>query len=227
MVNRIQRIFLVASFCYLYGVSAIAAENTNTAEQNSTEQTDKTSPKNVYEPKIERQTIEEALIDDEDFELGLFFGILNIEDFGSTELSGARFAYHVNEDFFININYATATAGLTSDEELFNIIRFTADQRNYEYYDFSVAWNVLPGEAFFTDESTVNTSFYLVAGIGNTEFAGNTEYTYIVGAGYKILYNDWLAINLDTRDHMFNTDLNGSSKRVHNIEFSVGLSVFF
>jgi outer membrane beta-barrel protein len=218
MDNGIQRIFLtvfISTVMYLSSAQLMAAEEPVN------------EPNKIYNPELERQVIDEALIDDEDFELGLFFGVLGIEDFGASELYGFKAAYHINEDFFINLNYAQAKAGLTSDEELFGIIRFTDDERQYQYYDFSIGWNLLPGEGFVWKDYALNTSFYLIAGVGNTEFAGNTEFTYIVGAGYKILYNDWMAVNLDTRDHMFNAELTGSPKRTHNLEFSLGISFYF
>ncbi len=218
MDNGIQRIFLALLVCGAFSLSSSLAI---AAEEPANE------PNKIYNPELERQVIDEALIDDEDFELGLFFGVLSIEDFGASELYGLKAAYHVNEDFFLNINFARAKAGLTSDEQLFGIIRFTDEDRQYEYYDFSIGWNVLPGEGFIWEDYALNTSFYLIAGVGNTDFAGNTEFTYIVGAGYKILYNDWLAINLDTRDHMFNAELTGTSKRTHNLEFSLGISFYF
>ena len=218
MDNRIQRIFLKLALSSLLGGLSVGAWAAESQPNN---------PDEIYSPEIDQQVVKEDLIDDENFEFGLSYGQLNIEDFGASTLVGVRAAFHINEDFFLSISGGQATAGLTSDEQLFNIIRFTDDERKYTYYDISIGWNILPGEAFIGEATALNTAFYIVAGVGNTEFAGSTEFTYVVGAGYRILLNDWLAFNLDTRDHLFNTDFNGETKLAHNFEVSLGLSVFF
>ena len=67
----------------------------------------------------------------------------------------------------------------------------------------------------------------LVGGVGNTDFAGDDYFTVTLGAGYRMLPIDAVAINFDVRDHMFDSDLLGDSKITHNIEFSMGLNFFF
>ena len=47
------------------------------------------------------------------------------------------------------------------------------------------------------------------------------------GVGYRLAATDWLALRIDVRDHMFETDLLGSEELTHNIEFSGGLTIFF
>ena len=46
----------------------------------------------VIKPDLERRTITEADIDSEDFEAGVFVGVMSIEDFGSNVVYGARLA---------------------------------------------------------------------------------------------------------------------------------------
>ena len=55
----------------------------------------------MISPELERRTITEADIDSEDFEVGAFVGVMSIEDFGSNVVYGARGAYHITEDFFV------------------------------------------------------------------------------------------------------------------------------
>ena len=43
----------------------------------------------------------------------------------------------------------------------------------------------------------------------------------------QVLANDWLAIRIDARDHVFDVDLLGESQTNHNLEFTGGLSIFF
>jgi hypothetical protein len=42
-----------------------------------------------------------------------------------------------------------------------------------------------------------------------------------------LLITDWLALHLDVRDHVFETDLTGRVKNVHNIEATLGFTTFF
>ncbi|WMS88506.1 outer membrane beta-barrel domain-containing protein [Pleionea litopenaei] len=215
MDNWIQRIFLGI-------VISLSAFNLSAAEQDSDD------PSKIFEPKIERQAVDEALIDDEDFEVGIVFGTLGIEDFGAAELYGVRFNYFINEDFFLQVNAGSAKAGLSSAEQLFPGNVLISNDKDFQYYDLNLGWNILPGEAFWGDEVAVNTSFYFVVGAGNTSFLDNKEFTLTYGAGYRALLNDWLAFSVDTRNHRFNSEYPvGEVKSTHNLEFSFTLSAFF
>ena len=86
----------------------------------------------------------------EDFEVGGFFGFLSIEDLGTNPVYGARVAYHVTEDIFLEAAVGTSKADKTSYELLSgNVQLLTEDQREYTYYNLSAGFNLLPGEAFF------------------------------------------------------------------------------
>ncbi|MEJ2693314.1 MAG: outer membrane beta-barrel domain-containing protein [Candidatus Thiodiazotropha sp.] len=182
----------------------------------------------VVQPEIARREIIEPDIDEEDFEVGAFAGFLSIEDFGTSPVYGFRLAYHVTEGVFLEAAVGTSTADKTSYELLSgNVQLLTEDERDLTYYNLSVGYNLLPGEAFFFGRFALNSQFYLIAGAGTTQFAGNDEFTVNVGAGYRLLLTDWLALHLDARDHMFETDLLGLTKTTHNIELHGGLTIFF
>ena len=182
----------------------------------------------VVQPEVARREIVEPDIDEEDFEVGAYVGFLSIEDFGTSPVYGARLAYHVSEDFFLEAAVGTSTADETSYELLSgNVQLLTDDERDFNYYNLSLGVNLLPGEAFLFNRYAYNSQFYLIAGVGTTRFAGNDEFTVNVGAGYRLLFNDWLALHLDARDHMFESDLLGETKTTHNIEVHGGLTIFF
>jgi outer membrane beta-barrel protein len=103
----------------------------------------------------------------------------------------------------------------------------TEDQRDYTYYNLSVGYNVLPGEAFVNRNVAFNTALYLIAGLGSTEFAGDDRRTLNFGAGYRFLAKDWVALHLDVRDHVFDIDVTGEDKETHNIEVHGGITFFF
>ncbi len=90
-----------------------------------------------------------------------------------------------------------------------------------------MGYNLFPGETFVTQNLTFNSAFYLVAGAGNTDFASDNHFTFTFGSGYRIILKDWLTVNMDFRDHSFDTQIGPKNKRTHNLEFSTGLTAFF
>jgi outer membrane beta-barrel protein len=182
----------------------------------------------VIAPQIERRTITEADIDSEDFEIGAYAGVMSIEDFGSNAVGGIRADYHITEDFFTELAVGASRAGKTSYETLSGGAQLlTGSQRNLVYYNLSAGYNLLPGESFFGKSHAFNSALYLLAGVGDTEFANDSHFTVNVGAGYRFLVNDWIALHLDFQDHIFNSDLLGTDKTTHNLEATAGVSVFF
>jgi outer membrane beta-barrel protein len=182
----------------------------------------------VISPELERRTLTEADIDSEDFEVGVFVGVMSIEDFGSNVVYGARGAYHITEDFFVEGTLGRTEAGETSFETLSGGAQILTDsQRELTYYNLSLGYNILPGEAFIGKGHAFNSALYLIAGVGNTEFADDSHFTVNVGAGYRFLVNDWVALHVDFRDHIFDSDLLGKDKTTHNLEGTAGISFFF
>lgn len=193
------------------------------------ESQDKPAPIQVITPEVQPRSIKESDIDSEFFEVGAFAGILAIDNFSAEPVYGISAAFHATEDFFLQFNYGMSEAGLTSFEELSgnNVRLLTDSDRDYSYYDFLVGYNIFPGEVFFSDMLTFNSAFYLVAGVGNTDFGGESNFTTVLGTGYRIVLLDWLTVHADFRDHMFNSDLIRQSQLTHNIELSAGVTLFF
>jgi outer membrane beta-barrel protein len=153
---------------------------------------------------------------------------MSIEDFESNTVIGARLAYHLTEDFFLEATYGQTRAGRTSYENLSGSADLlTDDERDYSYYALSAGWNILPGEIFIGENRAYNSAFYLIAGIGSTTFAGDDRFTVSGGFGYRVLPADWIAVHFDVRDHVFDIDLLGQKKIVNNLEAHLGLSIFF
>lgn len=182
----------------------------------------------IIDPKVERREIRRKRIDTEDFELGAYVGIMSIEDFESSAVYGARLAYHLTEDFFLEATLGQTRAGRTSYENLSGSADLLTDsERDYTYYALSAGWNILPGEIFIGENRAYNSAFYLVAGLGSTTFAGDDRFTVSGGFGYRVLPTDWIAVHFDVRDHVFDIDLLGEKKIVNNLEAHLGLSIFF
>ena len=225
MESRIQHLLLSATrTCLLPAMLALCtvpvqAEETSKADEQL---------KPVIDPEIVRRELNEADIDTENFEVGLFFGIISIEDFGSNSVYGARLTYHVTEDLFIEGTYGLSKGGKTSFENLSGgAPLLTDEQRDYTYYNASLGFNLLPGEAFVGSNHSFNTAFYVVAGAGSTKFAGDERFTLNYGVGYRFIATDFMAFHMDFRDHFFNIDLLGTDKTAHNLEFTASATLFF
>lgn len=191
-------------------------------------QTDDDELGQIITPDIERRTIKEDMLDSENFELGIFGGLLNIEDFGSNAVTGVTLAYHVTEDFFMEAAYGQSRTEKTSYELLSGGVELLTDeQRDLRYYNLSIGYNLFPGQIFIHDKWAFNTRIYLIAGAGNTEFADKEYFTYNMGAGWRLYATDWFAFDLSMRNHAFTHELFGESKSVNNLEARMGLSLFF
>jgi outer membrane beta-barrel protein len=182
----------------------------------------------VIEPEVERRQVKEPKIDSEDFEISAFAGVMSIEDFGSDLVYGVKLAYHVTEGFFVEGSVGRTEAGLTSFEVLSGGAPLLTDsERELTYYNLNVGYNILPGEGFIGEGRAYNTAFYIIAGLGSTTFAGDDRFTVNFGAGYRFLVTDSIALHVDFRDHLFDIDLLGTEKTAHNLEGTLGVSVFF
>ena len=236
-VSRLRLLFLTAAVASVLPGCAWFGRDRNAAPEPVAQvgaPADTSSPvtssqdRPIIDPQVERRTIKRPKIDTEDFEVGVYGGILSIEDFESNPVYGARLAYHLTEDFFLEATVGMSEAGRTSYETLSGSAELlTDDERDYSYYALSAGWNALPGEVFIGKNRAYNTAFYLVTGIGSTRFAGDDLFTVNAGFGYRILPADWIAVHFDVRDYIFDTDLLGKKKIVNNLEAHLGLSIFF
>lgn len=179
-------------------------------------------------PDVEPQSMDQALVDSENFEIAAVTGWLNIEDFGSSFMYGGRLTYNISESFFVEASIGFAEAEDTSFERLAGDVRLLPDDdRDYRWYNLNLGYRLLPGEAFFPGGYVFNTNFYLTAGAGSTDFAGDNRFTINYGAGYQILFTDNLSAHLNIRQHLFDSDILGEDKTFFNTEISAAISVFF
>lgn len=217
-----RRALLILSIC----LSCLLAPAQPAAATGSDENADAVQ---VITPEVKPREVSEAEIDDESFEIGVYAGIINIEDFGSEPLFGINASYYATEDFFLQLNYAISKAGNTSFEDLSgeNVRLLTDSERDYSYYNALIGYNIFPGEVFMTSKLTFNSAFYLVGGVGNTHFGGEDNFTTTLGTGYRIVLRDWLTWHIDFRDHIFKSEIIKDDETTHNLELSTGLTLFF
>ena len=189
---------------------------------------DENAPPRVIEPEVARRKIKVPRIRNSNVEVGLDYGVLSIEDFGTHPVYGITAAYHITEDFFFQAEAGRSRGGRTSFETLSgNIQLLTESERRFTYYDLSLGYNFLPGEAFLGRGIAMTNAFYLIGGIGGTDFAGDTKFTVNFGAGYRVVPADWLALHVTVQDRVFQSSLLGATKLTNNLEARIGTTVFF
>ncbi|MEJ2128931.1 MAG: outer membrane beta-barrel domain-containing protein [Woeseiaceae bacterium] len=224
MESRFRVLFLIALAVMLSGCAA--TKNLFGIGDDEAPPPSAEPPGQVIDPEVERRDIKEPAIDREDFEVGAFAGLMSIEDFGTDAVYGVKLAYHVTEGFFVEASVGQSEAGLTSFEQLSGSA-LLFDDRDLTYYNLNLGYNVLPGEVFVGEGRAYNTNFYLIAGLGSTNFADDDRFTVNFGAGFRFLLTDSISIHVDFRDHLFDSDILGREKVTHNLEGTVGVAVFF
>ena len=232
MESRIRVLLLTAILVALSGCASVRGwfhHGSPPATSASTPPDEtQSAPPRVVEPEVARRQVNVPRIRSRNLELGAFYGVLSIEDFGTHPVYGITSAYHITEDFFFQADLGRSNAGRTSFETLSgNIQLLTEAERRFTYYDLSVGYNFLPGEAFIGRGHAMTSAFYLIGGVGGTDFAGDTKFTVNFGAGYRVVPTDWLAVHVTVQDHVFQTSLLGYTKLTNNLEARIATTVFF
>ena len=181
----------------------------------------------IVSPDIERRVITEDMLDSEDWEVGVYGGVLNVEEFDSNLVYGLRLAYHMTEALVLEINLGSSEVGDSFEESLDGgLPGLNSDDRKYSYYNISYVYNIFPGEIFFGSNTAYKTDIYLMGGLGNTTFNQNDFFTFSVGAGLRFYLTDAIALHATLKDHIYDSDV-ATVQQVHNIESTLGLSVYF
>jgi outer membrane beta-barrel protein len=183
-------------------------------------------PGQVVNPDIARRDIKVPKIRAENFEVGAYTGILSVQDLQSHLTYGARAAYHVSEDFFLEADYGRSSV---SDEVRRAIGQpfFPQEVIDLSTYGISFGYNLLPGEIFVGSRHAMTSVMYVLAGAGNTNFNNEDFLTYNAGFGLKVLPTDWLSLRLEARDRLWESDVLGTKKLTNNFEMTLGLAAYF
>jgi outer membrane beta-barrel protein len=190
-------------------------------------QNEKPADDQVVVPQVERREIKPPRYPSNDFEVGAFIGTYATQNFGSSLVYGVRLGYAITEDFFVQGAYGSTQV---SDENFRQILPggvFPTSSERLSYYNLSVGYNVLPGEVFVGANRALPSAMYLIAGVGSTDFAGQSRQTFNVGFGARVFLKDSFAVQVDVRDHIFSLDVLGQSQSTQNLELTVGFGFFF
>ncbi len=181
----------------------------------------------VVVPEVARRDIELPRFPSNDFNLGLFAGSFATQNFGTSAVEGVRVGYDITEDFFVQSVLAQTKVSDANFRQILPGGVFPKQTEPLRYYNFSVGYNLLPGEVFVGSKYARPFQFYLIAGAGSTSLDSQKHATFNFGSGMRLFYNDYLSLQMDARDHIFSMDLLGTRQRTQNLELSVGATVSF
>jgi len=189
-------------------------------------QSQESVPEPVIPAQVDRRDVRIPKIRANDMEIGAYAGILSVQSFSAKPSAGLRLGYHVTEDFFLEGAYARSKVSDESYRRL-GIPIFTSEEVPLTYYDLSVGWNVFPGEVFVGKDWAMTSATYLIGGVGNVKFNGESHTAYNFGIGIRVLPKDWLSLRFEMRDRIFSSDILGKNQLTHNFEMTLGLGAYF
>lgn len=181
----------------------------------------------VVTPQIDRRDVKVTKLPNNDFILGVFGGSFHTQNFGSSGVKGVRLGYHITEDFFVEGAWGQTKVSDAVFRQISLAGIFPEETEKLTYYNVSLGYNVMTGEAFFGRSYALPTAFYIVAGTGTTKFFNQKKQTLNFGFGTRLVIVDWFAIQADVREHLFSLDLLGKRQNTRNPEVTLGLTFFF
>jgi outer membrane beta-barrel protein len=165
-------------------------------------------------------------INNEVFELGIFAGIVNIEDFGSELAPGLSLTFRASEDFFVQYNYLQADVSFSAYENIQNPL--LGSDRTFKHYDLLIGYNIFQGEFFTSPAQAKLSALYVVAGVGETKLGGESSFTYTLGLGYEVALTRHLGVHIDFRDYLYQSTLVSPEKRMVSVaQVSIGAKYLF
>jgi len=186
-----------------------------------------TPQEQIVVPEVARRDVALPHFPSNDFQVGVYGGTYSTQNFGASGVGGVRLGYDITEDFFVQGVLAETKV---SDKNFRQILPggiFPVSSEVLRYYDLSVGYNILPGEAFVGTKYAMPFTFYLITGVGSTSLVQQKHATFNFGSGMRLFFNDYFSVQFDARDHIFSMDLLGVRERTNNLEFTVGLTASF
>lgn len=184
----------------------------------------------VYANGMEAQSSirnDASTMNNEVFELGFTVGMINIADFNSEVTAGVSATFRASEDFFLQYNLFQTEASQSS-YELSQGKLFDGRARAFRHYDLLLGYNLFQGEFFSPDSQARLSALYLIAGIGDTRFGGEDNFTYVLGAGYQVALTRRFIWRVDYRSYLYTSSLvTDEEDTVNSTQLSSGLSFLF
>lgn len=182
-------------------------------------------PVKIIEPNKSAPQLQAAAIDTEKFELGVYTGVLSIEDFNTNVVNGVAFNYHLSRRFIAQSTYGTTEVDQAAFEKVANG-KFLSDY-SFTYIDLLLGVKALEGRSFLGKRHKFNSALYFLGGAADVEFADNNSTGLVLGTSYRTVVTDWMTFNIDIRNITVDMELNGITRKTNNTELNVGLNALF
>jgi outer membrane beta-barrel protein len=190
-------------------------------------QQSKAANEQVVVPEVDRRDLKLPRYPSNDFEIGAYVGTYATQNFGASVVYGVRLGYAITEDVFVEGAYDQTQVSDDSFRQILPGGVFANRTEKLSYYNLAVVYNVLPGEVFIGSNRALASAFYLLGGLGSTNFNDQQRQTILLGVGARVFMKDSFALQVDMRDYLFSLDLLGKSQSTQNLELTFGASFFF
>lgn len=177
----------------------------------------------VIEPDKKVPLATAAAIDDEHFEVGVFMGLLSVEEFNTNASLGLAIRYYWDAGLFFELSHGTSSTKRAHWEDSLN---FTP-ARDFNYTSLAAGYRVLEGRSFVGKRNKYNSGLYLVGGADRVDFAEDNSTGLLLGLSYKTVLTDWLTVNVDFKNHIVERSFLGDEKLTYNNELVLGINTIF
>lgn len=184
-------------------------------------------PITIIEPTKKITKVKHAQIDTEKFEIGGYFGSISIPDFSANTLTGLSFSYHVNSKIFTQLSYAKSNISNATFEDVINKNFLHEKDREFSTSQLIGGYRLFDGRSFLSSSHKYSSRIYILAGIENIIFAGKEKIGITLGSNYKVVITDWLTLDINFKDHIFEREFLFDKKLTNNLEFSIGFNALF
>ncbi|WP_428310447.1 outer membrane beta-barrel domain-containing protein [Hydrocarboniphaga sp.] len=173
------------------------------------------------DPNITRPEVQVKRIKAQDYELGGYAQGIVLDRNHTVGLYGVRAAYHKTDKFFVEGNVAFSSK--IGFEDVRQAIGASEDPGlDYSTYEFSVGYDLVPGDLYITQSYTLPFSFYAIGGLGYVDYEGVGNFAYSYGGGLRVTPTDYFAIRFELRNQAWS-----DKKTNDNAAFSIGVSGYF
>lgn len=181
----------------------------------------------IIKPQKEQKEVKSSKIDTEKFELGVYTGILSLEDFDAVSVTGISAGYHINPKWMASVSVAKSAAPKASFEQTVGGNFIKDRDSGFQYMAIMASYELAEGRSFRGKMTKLSSHIYLDVGLENVSFLGEDNIGAVLGLNYKLVATDWLTGNLTFRNHIVERTFLDENKTTQNVEAAFGLNILF
>ena len=236
LINKANNSFL--SFLKLLLVSLWVLSCPAIAQNGMEQDQQLSGAPSIIAPKIERNQINTPNSNTKLLDGSAYVGLFKLEGFQTQPLTGIQMALHPLNWLFIEANYGVSQVN-DDDRESVGFKSTIADEK-LEILSVNLGIQVAKSQIMLNRNhpTALNANGYLSVGAGNMKISIDPQLdaqkqntveldTIVLGLGFKLMLNQWLIIDSTVRDHISTEAILDDESKGHNLEFRVGLGVYY